>query len=25
VRHGDDVTAGLDETTWTAWLARRDR
>ena len=25
VRYGDDVTAGLDETTWTAWLARRDR
>jgi arsenate reductase len=22
VRHGDDVTAGLDETTWRAWLAR---
>jgi len=25
VRYGDDVTAGLDEATWTAWLARRDR
>lgn len=23
VRHGDDVTAGQDETTWKAWLARR--
>ena len=22
VRHGDDVTAGPDETTWRAWLAR---
>jgi len=21
-RHGDDVTAGKDETTWKAWLAR---
>ena len=25
VRHGDDVTAGLDETTWRAWLARPNR
>jgi len=25
VRHGDEVTAGQDETTWRAWLARRDR
>ncbi len=25
VRYGDDVTAGSDETTWTAWLARRRR
>jgi arsenate reductase len=25
VRHGDDVTAGLDETTWSAWLARTNR
>jgi len=23
VRHGDDVTAGKDEATWKAWLARR--
>jgi arsenate reductase len=23
VRYGDEVTAGLDETTWRAWLARR--
>jgi len=23
VRHGDEVTAGQDETTWKAWLARR--
>jgi arsenate reductase (glutaredoxin) len=23
VRHGDAVTAGQDETTWRAWLARR--
>ncbi len=23
VRYGDDVTAGQDETTWRAWLARR--
>jgi len=22
VRYGDDVTAGKDETTWRAWLAR---
>ncbi len=22
VRHGDDVTAGRDEATWSAWLAR---
>ena len=22
VRHGDDVTAGQDEATWRAWLAR---
>jgi arsenate reductase (glutaredoxin) len=25
VRYGDDVTAGQDETTWRAWLARRNR
>lgn len=25
VRHGDDVTAGPDETTWAAWLARLNR
>jgi arsenate reductase len=25
VRYGDDVTAGPDETMWTAWLARRNR
>jgi arsenate reductase-like glutaredoxin family protein len=25
VRYGDDVTAGPDETTWTAWLARSNR
>ena len=25
VRYGDDVTVGQDETTWRAWLARRDR
>ena len=24
VRYGDDATAGLDETTWRAWLARRN-
>jgi peptidoglycan hydrolase-like protein with peptidoglycan-binding domain len=24
VRYGDDVTAGPDETTWKAWLARRN-
>ena len=24
VRHGDEVTAGQDETTWRAWLARRN-
>jgi arsenate reductase-like glutaredoxin family protein len=23
VRYGDEVTAGQDETTWKAWLARR--
>ncbi len=23
VRHGDELTAGPDETTWKAWLARR--
>jgi arsenate reductase-like glutaredoxin family protein len=23
VRHGDEMTAGPDETTWKAWLARR--
>jgi arsenate reductase-like glutaredoxin family protein len=23
VRHGDEVTAGRDEATWKAWLARR--
>ena len=23
VRHGDEVTAGRDETTWRAWLERR--
>jgi arsenate reductase (glutaredoxin) len=23
VRHGDELTAGQDETTWKAWLARR--
>jgi arsenate reductase-like glutaredoxin family protein len=25
VRHGNDVTAGQDESTWRSWLARRDR
>jgi arsenate reductase (glutaredoxin) len=25
VRHGDDVTAGQDETTWRSWLARANR
>jgi arsenate reductase len=25
VRHGDDVTAGQDETTWRSWLARSNR
>jgi arsenate reductase (glutaredoxin) len=25
VRHGTEVTAGLDETTWKLWLARRTR
>ena len=25
VRHGEEMTAGRDETTWTAWLARRSR
>jgi len=25
VRYGADVTAGQDETTWRAWLARRNR
>ena len=25
VRYGDDVTVGQDETTWRAWLARRNR
>jgi len=25
VRYGDDLTAGPDETTWTAWLARSNR
>ena len=24
VRYGDELTAGPDETTWTAWLARRN-
>jgi arsenate reductase-like glutaredoxin family protein len=24
VRHGDEMTAGRDETTWAAWLARRN-
>jgi arsenate reductase len=24
VRYGDDVTAGQDETTWRAWLTRRN-
>ena len=23
IRHGDDLTAGIDETTWKSWLARR--
>jgi arsenate reductase-like glutaredoxin family protein len=23
VRHGDEMTAGRDETAWAAWLARR--
>ena len=25
VRHGDEVTAGLDEATWREWLARRGK
>ena len=25
VRYGDDLTAGQDETTWRAWLARANR
>lgn len=25
VRHGDEVTAGLDEDTWKEWLARRSK
>ena len=25
VRHGNDVPAGQDESTWRSWLARRDR